>query len=133
MSGPFIVGFDGSASGGAFVTTVDNGVHEDFGLDATISFCVRIAQAGDYVIDAIAATGSDGGSSNSFWVTVNGSPADGAIWDVTVNGPTDFVSERVVQRNQGDLVTTLAPGDHNFVFHMREDGTSLDQISVSLR
>lgn len=132
ISGSFFVATDRAASGGAYVTTNDRGIKEDFGTDSTISFCVRIAQAGNYVIDARTETGPDSGSSNSFFVTVNGSPADGAIWHVDVNNE-DFATGRVDQPGQGDLVTNLAPGDHTFVFHLREDGTSLDQISVSRR
>jgi len=112
------------------VTSAEGSGDESFGGGSTITFCVRIAQGGDYVIDARASRGPDDRTSNSFFLTVDGTPTPGALWNL--RDTPDF-EPQLIRVRRADFVVNLDPGDHTFVFHLREDGSNLDQISVRPR
>ena len=131
LSGNFVVANDASASGGQFIE-VPNGTGNQFGglSGHTSEYCFTVTQAGTYRLNTIVkATGSN---NNSFFVTVDGSPSSGYLWDARVS--SGFTNDYVNQRNGADPVEfVLAPGEHTVLVYLREDGTQLDQLTLELQ
>ena len=128
LSGAMVVGSDGSASGGQYVhVPAGTGQAWTFGSANQAAFCFDVAQAGTYRIDA-AVLGPDS-LSDSFFVTVDGQPTDGFLWDVGVT--TGFETSSVSDRDGADpVLVNLSAGEHDIMFFQREDGTLLDQVSL---
>ena len=131
LSGNFVVANDASASGGQFIE-VPNGTGNQFGglSGHTSEYCFTVTQAGTYRLNTIVkATGSN---NNSFFVTVDGSPGSGYLWDARTS--SGFTNDYVNQRNGADPVEfVLAPGEHTILVYLREDGTQLDQLTLELQ
>ena len=81
---------------------------------------------GDYRIDTVLR--GPGGTSDSFWVQLDGGPTWLFDTDFSGNWVTDPVSDR---GGANPVIVTLAPGDHTLVFKVREDGTQLDTITLT--
>ena len=125
LVGRFTVGSDSGASGGAFAHVASGGGASGPGGDY-VEFCFSVASAGDFVIDA-GVDGVDGGS-DSFFVTVDGAPAAGFLWDI----PAGWTVDQVKDRNGADpVVVSLDAGDHTVQVHLREDGSRLDWVQLS--
>jgi len=123
LSGTLHVFTDGTASDGAAIRSLE-GSGGGLGL---ARFCVTVAEAGDYQIDAVVK--GLGGLSDSFWVAVDGGSE--SLFDTNASG--NWVSDPVSQRNGADpVVFTLETGEHEVSFRVREDGTQLDRIALSL-
>ena len=125
LAGRFSVGSDAAASGGSFVHVGSGGGASAPGGDF-VEFCFTVAAAGDYVLDA-SVNGIDSGS-DSFFLTVDGGPAAGYLWDIPGGWTTDQVSDR---SGQNPIVLTLDPGDHVVAVHLREDGAQLDWLTLN--
>ena len=120
---------DGAASGG-FTAGSANGSGNQFSSGATaigsVTVCITTPSAGDYQIDTTVVSPS--GSDNSFWVRVNN---DGPWLYDTATSPTptnDQVNDRGLQ---DPVIVTLAAGDNQITFEVREDGTRLDTITLT--
>ncbi len=130
LSGAFEVVNDGAASGGAYVYTPTGSGFAFAGPGSNkASYCVTVATAGEYRISAnvYAATAGE----DSFFVTLNGLPANGYLWDVLRN--TTYAADYV--RNRGSatpVVVSLEAGDNYLDFYMREDGARLDKFTLEL-
>jgi hypothetical protein len=126
LAGRFVAGSDAAASGGqyAHVPQGSGGVSSPGGDYA--EFCFTVTTAGDFVLDA-GVNGVDAGS-DSFFVTVDGAPAAGYLWDI----PAGWTADQVKDRNGADpVVVTLGAGEHTVRVHLREDGAQLDWIQLS--
>ncbi|MEM7132025.1 MAG: putative Ig domain-containing protein [Chloroflexota bacterium] len=118
---------DGAASGSAYIH-VPNGVgNAGFGSTSRAVFCFNVIQAGTYrLLGTVYA--ADGGS-NSFFVSVDGQPSNGYLWDVNVN--SQYTDDYVNNRNGADPVeVNLTAGEHTIVVYLREDGTRLDNLAL---
>ncbi len=127
LSGDMGVVSDASASGGAYVEVPDGtGNYWSLGSPSTAAFCFDVAEAGTYRIET-QAWGQVG--SNSLFVTVDGAPAGGYVWDVHRVG--GFTADNVSDRFGDDPVEMeLSAGEHTIVFHHRKDGTRLDSVTL---
>jgi hypothetical protein len=133
QAGELVGGFetrsDPAASSGTYVYA-PNGVGTRMdGPDDThkIIYTFNILEEGTYRIKGTvyAANGSD----DSFWVKVNGDPADGYLWDVLQN--TGYQQDYVNDRNGADPVeVSLQTGVNTVTVYLREDGTRLDTIEL---
>jgi PKD repeat protein len=130
LTGDFVVGSDGAASGGQYVHVPDAGVglsSPDEGQKVSYSFTVDTP--GTYRIKAWVY--GDSGTNDSFFVKVDGSPAAGYLWDMQMN--TTYQDDYVSDRNGADPVeVTLTAGQHTIAFYLREDGARLDKIELEL-
>jgi hypothetical protein len=97
LAGAFMVGKDPLASGGKFAHTPTSysnasGIPDDA---HKLSSVVEVSQAGTYLIRANVQASFD--DRNSFWVKVDGLPANGYLWEMTESNSaygTDYVSHR---------------------------------------
>ncbi len=111
LSGAMGVGSDGSASGGQYVHVPDGtGQAWSFGSANRAVFCFDVAEPGTYRLDALV-DGLDS-LSDSFFVTVDGFPADGYL-SVTNGFETVSLSDR-----DGDdpVFVDLSAGEHEIIF-----------------
>jgi len=125
--GDFQLYFDGAASGGKVLKTVngDNFSGPDSTDRADCDFTVAVA--GSYRIRGYvhAATGSD----DSFWVKVDGLPAGGILWDTLQN--TSYQADFVSDRDGADPVEVyFTAGNHRVTLYKREDGTRIDKLQI---
>jgi hypothetical protein len=140
LVGAFMVGKDPLASGGKYVSTptaysnataLPDGAHK-------VTTVVTATQAGTYLIRANVQASFD--DRNSFWVKVDGLPANGYLWEMTESNSaygTDYVSHRG-NGNSGNpdldpVELQLAAGPHTIEVFAREGGTRLDRIGLELK
>jgi len=126
------------ASGGQYIHVPEaNGANDaPSGTDASlnnnyVSYCFTAPATGDYQIEGwVAYAGPSKGSSDSFFVQVDGGPTDGYLWQTGGDTTsTSFVSDWVADRGVVDpVVVNLTAGDHTLKVHLREDGTLLDKL-----
>lgn len=91
-------------------------------------FCYTVDTAGIYRI--LGTAHAPNGASDSFYVSVNGAPEDGYLWDVNA---TDYITDFVSHRDVADPVeVTLPNGQHEVSVYLREDGTQLDKLELVL-
>jgi hypothetical protein len=125
--GDFSLLNDAAASGGKALKTIngDNMVGPDAGSRADFDFTILVG--GNYRIRGYvhAATGSD----DSFWVTVDGLPSAGILWDTLQN--TQYQADFVGDRNGADPVEVyFSAGSHRVTLYKREDGTRIDKLEI---
>ncbi|MFQ6102206.1 MAG: PKD domain-containing protein, partial [Anaerolineae bacterium] len=130
LVGAFAIGDDGAASGGQYIH-VPNGFGNRSGPDEgqRASYSFTVDTPGTYRIKAwvYAANVED----DSFFVTVDGSPSGGYLWDTLIN--TSYQADYVNDRGGADPVeVTLAEGQHTVIIYLREDGARLDKIELEL-
>ena len=122
LTGSMQVFGDGAASGGAAIRAAEGS--GDPAGDAT--YCFTVSVAGDYRIDA--RVKGPNGLSNSFWVQLDG----GAAWLFDTDSSNAWVTDAVSQRGGADpIVVSLSAGEHEVIFHVREDGTQLDLVTLT--
>ncbi|MFZ0728271.1 MAG: MopE-related protein [Desulfobacterales bacterium] len=131
LQGLFRIVSDAAAGGGQYVAVANGeGTRLDGPDEAQkVTYTFNLAEAGKYRIKGAvyAANGGD----DSFWVKVNGSPANGYLWDVLQN--TGFQQDYVNDRNGADPVEVILPAGVNTVaVYLREDGTRLERIELEL-
>ena len=86
-----------------------------------------ISQAGVYQIEGdIRGTN---GTSDSFWVSVDGSPDPAYLWDTGTQ--SSITAVRVTNRGtSGPVAVNLTEGEHIVTVFVREDGTRLDTLRL---
>jgi len=131
LNGEFNDFGDGDASGGRAIE-VDADVGGGVGSSHHADYCFDVSQEGVYRIRA--GVRADNGDENSFYVTVNGSPTNGYLWDLPqAEGvwQTDDVSDR---NDGGDTVEiSLQVGSNLVRVYHRERNTKLDWIELELQ
>ncbi|MEM7128868.1 MAG: Ig-like domain-containing protein [Chloroflexota bacterium] len=129
LSGPFEVGNDSAASGGAFIHVPNRTFNRYRGLDPaySASYCFTVPEDGTYLLQGnIYASRRLG---DSFYVRVDGSPTTGYLWDTKRN--TTYAEDYVSDRRKADPVElTLSAGTHLVEIFLREDGTRLDKLTL---
>ncbi len=128
LSGAMAIASSGSASGGQYVHVADGtGNAWSLGSNNQAEYCFNISQGGRYRIET-QVQGIDS-LSDSFFVTVDGQPSDGYLWDSGVS--TDFRRDNVSDRGGANpVIVDLSTGEHTVTFHQREDGTRLDSVTL---
>ena len=132
LIGNFVVGNDGSASGGQFVH-VPNGVGGSSNPDPAnrVDFTVDIPQSGLYRVEArvLAASGSD----NSFFFGVDGDVGSAFRWNIPFS-TTNIIyrTDNVAGSGQDPFLFNLSAGVHTLNLYVREDGARLDRFEVIL-
>ncbi len=112
-----------TVSGRPAVGTPDNGIGNYSGGNNTgsnITFTFTVTEAGTYTLQGN--TIAPHGTSDSFYVEVNGSPSGGATWHVPQS------SNWAPRTAPGSYY--LEPGEHTVVLHFREDGTWIDGLEL---
>lgn len=128
ISGNMRIANDSAASGGQYVhAPAGSGfIFQGAGNDK-VTYCSTVSQAGQYRIKAWV-YGVDGGQ-DSFYVTVDGNPTGGFLWDMLRN--TSYLPDFVSSRGGSDPeLITLSAGDHIIAFHQREDEARLDKFEL---
>ncbi len=125
----FVVGNAAAASGGQYVH-VPNGFGNGYSFDPNgpqATYCVTVAQAGQYLIRANAYAA--GGNHNSFFVRVDNQPTAAYLWDFPANTAYNqyYVSDR---SGKEAVVVELTAGQHYVTFYLREDGGRLDRFTL---
>jgi len=128
LFGDFVIANDAAASGGQYIHAPSGGQSSPNAAHRA-DYSIEITQAGDYRIDAnvYGASGSD----NSFFVTVDGLPSAGYLWDSQIN--TTYQIDSVSNRGGANpVIVNLEVGVHTLSIFVREDGTRLDRIELVL-
>ncbi|MEM7134023.1 MAG: putative Ig domain-containing protein [Chloroflexota bacterium] len=131
LSGTFVIGSSAGASGGQYIQAPNGSGNRWNGPSADrADFCFDVPTAGTYrLLGTIQATG---GGNNSFYVTIDGQPVDGYLWDTTITG-SSYGDDYVAQRGGADPVEfNLSTDQHTVSIYLREDGTILDKLELEL-
>ncbi|MEM7132366.1 MAG: putative Ig domain-containing protein [Chloroflexota bacterium] len=130
LLGSFVIVNDASASGGQYVhAPIGSGNAFNGPTNNQAEFCFNVSTPGIYRL--LGTVLSPSGSSNSFYVTVDGAPVDGHLWDTTIG--SSYVADYVSHRGGADPVEVLlSAGDHTITVYLRENGTRLDKLSLEL-
>ena len=127
-----VVGNDTNASGGQYIHLPDGSGNYWNGPDdnARIDYCFDVTTPGTYRIAGNVHTLTN--YSDSFYLTADGTPTTGHLWDVRVN--QSYLTDHLNDRNTGTdpVELDLTAGQHTISVHGREDGTRLDTISLEL-
>ena len=128
LFGDFEISNDANASGGQFVSVPTGGSgFNPLNANQRVDYSVNISEAGDYKI--VGTTLSPSASNNSFYVTVDGQPSAGHLWDTEVG--TTYVQDEVSNRQGEDpVVFNLSQGTHTISFHARDRRTQLDKFEL---
>jgi hypothetical protein len=127
--GAFEIGSDPAASGGQYVHVPNGSGNRYGGPDEAhkVEYSFDVPTAGWYRIKGWVYGSNDW--DDSFWVTVNGSPSGGYLWDTLQN--TSYQSDYVNDRGGDDPVEVwLEAGTNTVTIYLRENGTSLDTIEL---
>ncbi|MGB0384091.1 MAG: lamin tail domain-containing protein [Ardenticatenaceae bacterium] len=131
LLGDFVIGNDPVASGSEYIH-VPEGSGNSFNSpnpNHQAQYCFTVDTAGTYRIKGW--TYADTGSDNSFFVQVNGTPANGYKWTFPIN--SSYQMDHVSDANGADPVeVTLPAGDHLVSIFLREDGARLDKLELEL-
>ena len=124
LSGLMAVKSHSSASGGKYVSAPTGTSRSSPGSDY-VEFEFQVDAAGDFRIDGRV----DGKNSNqdSFFVTVDGLPPSGYVWNVPDGWITDSVSD---EGGADPVILSLGTGVHTVRVHLREGGTFIDTITL---
>ena len=128
LAGSFAVGLDGAARNGRYIS-VPSGASVTTGPTspsrATLSF--DVATPGQYRIDASVLSPTS--SQNSFYVRVDGSPANAYLWNTPVSASwtTDAVNDGA---GADPVLVVLAAGNHAVEVIHRETGARLDWMRL---
>ncbi len=130
LSGEFKTFFDEGASGSRYVAVPKNTarVNSVAGNPHKAIYCFTVARAGSYLIRGVVS--APDADSNSFFVTVDGQPTAGYLWDTAITGggyQGSFVSDR---NGSGRVNVWLNKGTHEIIVYLREDGTALDRLEL---
>ena len=97
------------------------GVTSDF-----IQFDFVVAESGTYRI--VGSVRAPNGNDDSFWVTVDGAPGGGYLWDT--GRRSSYGSATVNDRGNGTVEVVLDPGPHTVTLWRREDGTFVSGLEL---
>ncbi|MGH1366963.1 MAG: hypothetical protein ACRBF0_25625, partial [Calditrichia bacterium] len=128
LYGELIVGTDNDASGGEFIHAPEgSGTNGNLNSADRAEFCFSVPTTGTYRLKGTVYAGD--GQSNSFFVTVDGNPSKGFLWDFNDSGL--YEESLVNDRNGADPVeVVLSAGDHFVNVYLREDGARLDKLEL---
>jgi YVTN family beta-propeller protein len=132
LSGAFAVALDSTASNGRYIS-VPSGSDSTSAPDSPSRavYTFNVAQAGQYQIAASVLGPSD--LQNSFWVRVDGAPANAHLWDIPLDSSGAYQFDYVSNRGGPDpVVVTLSAGNHTVEVIHREVGTRLDWVRLDL-
>ncbi|MGB0386541.1 MAG: lamin tail domain-containing protein [Ardenticatenaceae bacterium] len=129
LTGDFVIGSDQAASGGQYIH-VPEGAGNSFNSpnpSHQAQYCFTVATAGTYRLRGWAY--ADTGQDNSFFVQVDGIPANGYQWSFPRNSSyqPDYVSD---QGGADPVEVSLTAGDHIVTLFLREDGARLDKLEL---
>jgi hypothetical protein len=121
----FVAGNDAAASGGGFIHQPEGaGSAWSPKAEYAATYCVSIPTSGLYRMEAT--TWSDSGTSDSFWLEIDGElVGDTGLWIVD---PGAYVTSMVGAIGSNPVERYLAAGDHTVKVYLREDGTRLDSF-----
>jgi len=124
----FSIASDPAASGGSYIGAASGGnYYNSPNPSFKAEYCFNVPTAGTYRIKA--KTYAADNLSDSFYVTVDGTPTSGYLWDVAQN--TSYATDYVNDRNNADPVEVqLSAGQHFVTVYLREQGTRLDTIAL---
>lgn len=127
LGGDFEIGDDSDASGGQYIYTSNDSGDSGSPGDSFVSLCFDVAAAGIYELRAV--VHADSGDDNSFFVTVDGAPPDGYLWDIPEGSgwPHDYVSDR---GGNDPVEVDLSEGPHTITIYKREDGAQIDTVEL---
>ncbi|MEM7134024.1 MAG: hypothetical protein AAF702_47470 [Chloroflexota bacterium] len=130
LRGNMVIGSGTNASGGQYIH-VPNGNGNNFSgapVPDQAEYCFKVPTAGTYLLEGtILATG---GGNNSFYITVDGQPSAGYLWDTATNS-SNYLQDYLNSRGQADPVQlSLSAGEHTVIIYLREDGTTLDKLAL---
>lgn len=92
-------------------------------------FCINVPESGRYRI--IGTAKAETALDNSFFVTVDGLPDDGYLWDIEISD--DYTESYIKQRDiAAPVEVILSAGQHIIGVHAREDGVKLDKVALEL-
>ncbi|MEM7130437.1 MAG: putative Ig domain-containing protein [Chloroflexota bacterium] len=131
LGGNFVIGNDGNASGGQFIRVPNGDGNQWNGPSADrADFCFDITTGGTYrLLGTVLATS---GGNNSFYVTIDGAPTEGYLWDTVIDA-ANYMDDYLSQRGGADpLEFNLGQGEHTITIFAREDGTILDKVALEL-
>ncbi|MFK7801717.1 MAG: PQQ-binding-like beta-propeller repeat protein [Anaerolineae bacterium] len=129
LFGKMEIGTDNQASGQRYIHAPGESGESIGGSGLSNShradYCVTITQAGSYIVRGWVSSADI--KSDSFYVTMDGLPSNGHLWETAVgNG---FQEDYVNDRGKTDLqVFNLAAGEHTFSVYYREANTKLDRF-----
>ncbi|MEQ8674971.1 MAG: PKD domain-containing protein [Aggregatilineales bacterium] len=125
LGGTFVVGTDATASGGQYVHAPEgSGSRYSPNSPSLVTLCFNVAEAGTYQLRGWVQA-SDG-SSDTFFVTVNGSTF---LWDLPTTA--SFVQDYMNDLGVADPVqVTLPTGNVEIIVRLREDGARLDKLEL---
>ena len=135
LVGNFVLGSDANASGGTYAW-VPEGMGDELGGPGAsrVDLCFTVTTAGSYQLQGYVYTDPPGGFSDSYYVTVDGVPVNGYLWDTPSN--TTYAPSLVTNRvSENPLVgetveVTLSAGTHIVSIFHREDGARLDKLEL---
>ncbi|MFK7802470.1 MAG: hypothetical protein AB8G95_12615 [Anaerolineae bacterium] len=130
LFGDMAIGNDNSASGGRYIY-IPNSFTDRGNFDAKdrADFCVNVQVTGEYALQAWVKAPNI--YSDSFFITVDGLPSGGYLWDARKS--SNFVSDFVSNRSKADpQIVYLSAGQHTVSFVQRETGTLLDKFELVL-
>ena len=130
LFGSMASGIDPLASGGNFIHVPNGTGNHSQGLGNNyVELCFTVDQAGKYRLTGTIK--ADSTYDNSFFVTIDGLPGNGYLWDTSVG--TSYQTDLLSHRNGADPVeVNLNQGIHKIRFYHREDGTQLDKARLIL-
>lgn len=148
LMGSFVIVEDATASGGRYIQTpatqqeqplthrnssqnIQSVERAAVDLDNYAEYCFVVEQPGSYRIRGLVYASS--GLNNSFFVSVDDTPADTYLWTLPVNSPQDSTYKLgYVTRNESNAVLEieLTTGEHIVRVSEREDGARLDRLEL---
>lgn len=129
LSGAFVVGTSSHARGGQYIHVPKGtgGFMNGPMAAQQATFCFEVATLGNYYLQGGVYSNDD--ESNSFYVQVDGLPAEGHLWQTYRNTRymTDIVTD---QSGSAPEALFLNPGKHEVIIYAREDGSRLDWLEL---
>lgn len=129
LHGNFLSHVDEFASGGLYVG-VQDGLGSNMNGSATIAraeYCFTVPESGTY--ELVGTINAVNANADSFYVTVDGQPTTGYLWDTQRSRV--YIEDSLNDRDGANpVLLNLAAGYHNIVVYLREDGTRLDKIKL---
>ena len=128
LFGDFEIGTGTNASGGQYVHVPDNGGYQSSStMDNRVEYCFTVTTSDFYLLQGWIHAPNE--TSNSYYVRVNGNPAQGYLWDTEVN--SGYQSTYITDRHLGEAVEVyLTAGRHQVSIAQREDGLQLDKLAL---
>jgi hypothetical protein len=119
-----------TVNGRSIAVTPDTGFINNNGASGTsskVQFNFNVPASATYALRSEVTAPS--GTSDSFYVQVDGQPSSGVIWDVA--GGSALHTDLVNSRGAADpYLVTLSPGNHTVTLSLREDGTGVATMAL---